>query len=101
MAELFLKNLGLSRRDRLVIPNIKLCAWLLSATKDKKIKAMPDYRKVLDSYLKVWKMAGTKDEKQIEVQHLNLLIEALTIITPTHVLLAAVTELRDKLSAAI
>ena len=87
--------------DRLVIPNIKLCAWLLSATKDKKIKAMPDYRKVLDSYLKVWKMAGTKDEKQIEVQHLNLLIEALTIITPTHVLLAAVTELRDKLSAAI
>jgi CHAT domain-containing protein len=87
--------------DRILIPNIKLCAWMLQATAGKKLKQMPDNRRVKDSYVKVWKMVGTQDEKQIEVQHLDLLIEALELIAPRHILLMALRDLREKLRLAI
>lgn len=86
--------------DRIVIPNIRLCTWMLQAT-DKKLKQMPDSRKVKDSYLKVWKMAGTKDEKEIEMQHFDLLIETLELIAPEHFLLAGLIALKEKLKEAI
>jgi CHAT domain-containing protein len=87
--------------DRILIPNIRLCTWMLLATTDKKLKQMPDSRKVKDSYLKVWKMTGTKDEKEIEIQHLDLLIEALTLIVPKHFLLTGLKDLKEKLKTAI
>ncbi len=85
----------------ILVPNIKLCRWMLPATTGKKLKQMPDSRKVKESYLDVWKMAGTQDEKQIEVQHLDLLIEAMETIAPRHILLAGLKDLREKVKAAI
>ena len=95
------KIIGSNYWNWIETPNIKLCAWMLSATSDKKLKKMPDYRPILGSYLNAWKMAGTKDEKNIEIQHLTLLIEALTLIASRHFLLAGLKELREKLKAAI
>ena len=86
---------------KIEVPNLKLCAWMLEATKDKKTRSMPDSQKLLNSYLAVWKMSGTKNEKDIEVQHLNLIIEALKLIAPGHFSIKAVAGLRDKLKAAI
>jgi hypothetical protein len=86
--------------DRVVIPNIRLCAWILSST-DKTLKKRPDARRVKDSYLKVWKLAGSRNEKQIEVQHLDLLIEAVTILAPGNSLLPGLKEVREKLNAAV
>jgi CHAT domain-containing protein len=87
--------------DRILIPNLKLAQWMLSATADKKAKQTPDPGKLADSYVNVWKMAGTKDEKQIEIQHLDLLIEALELISPKHILYNGLKNLRGKLTTAI
>jgi len=87
--------------DRILVPNIKLCTWMLQATTGKKMKQMPDSRRVKDSYGKVWKMAGTQDEKQIEIQQLDLLIEALELIAPRHILLTGLKDLREKLRVVI
>jgi hypothetical protein len=73
---------------------------MLQAT-DKKLKQMPDSRKVKDSYLKVWKMVGTKDQKEIEIQHFDLLIEILELIAPKHFLLTGLKALKEKLKEAI
>ena len=83
------------------VSNLKLCSWLLEATKNKKVKAMPPSDELLNSYLAVWKMSGTKNEKDIEIQHLDLIIEALKLIAPGHFSIKAVTGLRDKLKAVI
>ena len=87
--------------DAMVIPNIRLCKWMLSATGDKKLKEMPDSRKVREDYLEAWKMVGTKEDKNGEVEHLTLLIEALIILSPKHFLLAGLKDFREKLKVAI
>jgi CHAT domain-containing protein len=87
--------------DKIALANLKLCAWLQEATKEKKLKSMPDSKHVAVSYLQVWKMAGTRDQKLVEIQHLDLIIDALQIITPRHQLLTSVKLLRNKLYAAI
>ena len=62
---------------------------------------MPDNRRVKDSYGKVWKMVGTRDEKKIEIQQLDLIIEALELIAPRHILLTGLKDLREKLRVVI
>ena len=87
--------------EKIAISNIKLCAWMLSATKDKSIKKMPDAVNVKESYLNVWKEVGTKEEKEIEIQHLELIAETITIVAPKHFMLSPLKQLLDKLNAAI
>ena len=74
---------------------------MLSATKDKSIKKMPDAVNVKESYLNVWKEVGTKEEKEIEIQHLELIAETITIVAPKHFMLSPLKQLLDKLNAAI
>ena len=74
---------------------------MLSATKDKSIKKMPDAVDVKESYLNVWKEVGTKEEKEIEIQHLELIAETITIFAPKHFMLPPLKQLLDKLNAAI
>ena len=87
--------------EKIAISNIKLCAWMLSATKDKSIKKMPDADNVKESYLNVWKEVGTKEEKEIEIQHLELIAETITIVAPKHFMLTPLKQLLGKLNAAI
>ncbi|MEP7107787.1 MAG: CHAT domain-containing protein [Ferruginibacter sp.] len=87
--------------DRIILSNIELCNWLLTATSGKVIKNMPDSAKVLQSYTGVWKMAGTKGEKQIETDHLDLIIGAIKLLAPKHFILPAIKQLRDQLKSNI
>jgi len=86
---------------KIEVPNLRLCYWMLEATRDKKIRSMPDSSKLIGSYLSVWKMSGTRNEKDIELQHLGLITEALKLIRPRHFMIGAITELKDKLAAEI
>lgn len=85
--------------ERMVVPNVRLCSWMLTATNGKKTGKMPDSRKIRDEYLNVWKMTGTLDERQLELQHFDLLIDALDLIAPKHVLQSGLKELRDRLQS--
>ncbi|MFV8324898.1 CHAT domain-containing protein [Flavobacterium sp. ZS1P14] len=83
--------------DRIVIPNIKLCEWLLTAT-HKDIEKMPDFKTVTESYRNVWKMFGSKEQKELELQHLELLTDAINILAPKNLLLEAIEKLKKELN---
>ncbi len=83
------------------IPNIKLCTWMLSAGEIGKNKKKPDAQTVISSYINVWKKAGTQNDKLIEIQNLDLLIEVLTLISPKHLLLGELKMIRKKLKVVI
>lgn len=82
--------------DMLVESNIGLCVWIISAT-GKGVKKMTPYKTIVTSYSEVWKSAGTKNEKLIEVQHLDLVILALHTLKPGHFILTPLKQLRDAL----
>ena len=85
----------------ILISNLKLCAWMLSATTGKEKTKMPDAKAVVESYASVWKMIGTLDNKKIEIQHINTLIQAFETLQPGHFIIPAITGLRDKLNDII
>jgi hypothetical protein len=87
--------------DRIVVPNIELGNWMLSAGLAGKGNKAADLAKVEESYLKVWKMAGSVNEKQIEIDNLDIIIDALTLLAPRHAILQNLKKLKERLAAAI
>ncbi len=79
--------------DSIITSNIELCLWMLKASAEK--SKMPDTKKVIESYRQVWDMIGSPDQKKIEVQHVNALIQAIEILKPDHFIFPDLTALRD------
>ena len=90
------KALSTDYWENIIIPNVELCRWMLSATTGTPKKQMPDSKSVWESYRKVWKKTGSKGQKQAEVQHLNFVVKAITILVPAHYILPALEKLLQK-----
>lgn len=56
------------------IANIKLCLLILDHT-----KSAPDWTDVLDTFKKVWSRAGSRGKRLSEIEHLDFLIDAMTL----------------------
>jgi tetratricopeptide (TPR) repeat protein/pimeloyl-ACP methyl ester carboxylesterase len=87
--------------DLVVIPNIKLCQWILSASSKENGNSIPDVQEVVDSYIEIWKKAGTKDQKTTDIQHLDLIIGAIALSSPEHEITPGLQNLREALNLAI
>lgn len=56
------------------IANIKLCLLILGNSKDQ-----ADWQEVLSTFKKVWQRAGSKGKRMAETEHLDFLIDAITL----------------------
>ena len=83
--------------ERILLPNIDMCLWMLSATFDPKADKMPDTTKLVDSYLRIWNMLGTKKEKESEIENLDILVNLVNRLAPKHFFKEALQSFRDKL----
>lgn len=93
----------------IIIPNVELCKWMMQATRGVpqtpkpklKPRQIPSSNAVFESYNKVWKMTGSKDQKQIEVENLDFFITAISILAPQNEILPELKMLRQRLDEAI
>lgn len=75
-----LKNKMLAEADNTdfwhiaAIANIKLCLLILDHT-----KSAPDWADVLNTFKKVWNRAGSRGKRLAETEHLDFLIDAMTL----------------------
>lgn len=83
----------------LIVPaNLSLVKWMVDAAVAG-VSMVNEESNVVKSYIDAWAIAGTRDTKMSEVQHLELLICALQGVAPGHFMVARMevvaTELRE------
>jgi hypothetical protein len=73
---------SLSYQDWVALANLRFVEWIVSATeKGNAASLQAQQNLVVDSYLQVWKIVGATEDRLSEIQHLQLLIDALAALT--------------------
>ncbi len=85
---------------RIGLANIKLSQWLQQAT-NPDAQTMSGSEKVLKAYKEVWNVTGSPEEKEKEIQHLDIIIHVIREYAANHFSLSEIVALRNDLQRLI
>lgn len=72
----------LSFENWVALSNLRFVQWIVSATEKEDAASLKELENsVVDSYLEVWQKVGATEDRLSEIQHLQLLIDALAALT--------------------
>ena len=86
--------------SRIRLANIELCQWLQQAA-NPDAQTMPGSGKVLNAYKEVWDVMGSPEEKEKEIQHLDIIIHVIKEAVGNHFGLGEIIALRDDLQRLV
>ncbi|MEP7254272.1 MAG: CHAT domain-containing protein [Ferruginibacter sp.] len=79
--------------DEISIANACLCLWLLEG---KNTTVMTE-KKVVDTYLGIWKRAGSQNKKIAEIEHFDFLIDVYSVVLKSPGIVRTVKKIRNDL----
>jgi tetratricopeptide (TPR) repeat protein len=96
---------NLSFEDWVALSNLRFVEWVVRATEKDDPSSLKDLQSfVTASYLEVWKKVGAAEDRLSEIQHLQLLIDALAALTSAggeHFMVAQMRDVMGRLQQAV